>query len=240
MKNKKKILESLNKFIGDWISSISYAKCSLESYYFLADSKKTDWISVKQGENKSIRDTYGVLISYSRRVNLIEEYWEDLMKDDINYGNGIKDTIAICPEETINGIRQYTTRLDLPFDEPNGNNKMMAFIIDKYENVLLPQMNELSDIHVLDRMMNYEESIYFPFYKGLVVAKLAGNLDYEKLYQSRVDKMNQAMKENPWEKDECLKNIWRLEQLYERMKDVKPLEKPLFDLFRRASRSTDK
>jgi hypothetical protein len=224
MKNKK-TLELLNKSIKDWIYSIGYTICSFDSYYLLSDSKKTDWISIKKGEGNS-KDTYAILICSYRRINLIEEYWEDLMMDDLNFWRGIKSTIGIEPEETINGIRQYTTRLVLPLDEPNGINKMIAFITDKYENVLLPQMKEQSNIHILDKMMNYDQTGSFSFFKGLVIAKLAGNPDYKKLFQSRIDKMNQALKENPWEKEECLQNIWKLEQLYERMKDVKSLKNP--------------
>lgn len=119
-------------------------------------------------------------------------------------------------------------------DIDNEVEKFKNTFIDEYENLISPFLKQTENIHWMDEILNTnpmdfdEPCKYFPYngliFKKIIIAKLAGNTNYENIYSTFFDLYNNFLQEN--DDEESKKQFEVLKIVYERLKNVSQLENP--------------
>lgn len=104
----------------------------------------------------------------------------------------------------------------------------------QYENLLMPVLEKSRDVRWLDQKINAEPLKFKDFgeiapmahsteFHKLIIAKLAGNPNYEQIYQL----VRGTLVEWANEEEEGKGMLSAFDKVYEDLKDVKPLENPI-------------
>ena len=223
------IFLTLTTRLYDWITQKGYQAWGDTGYFYHKDfSKNRDWIKIGVGDNE--RGLYGVEIFAFRRIHLINDLWQDIAKDIMSFENYIPDTFSLEPKEYINDCLTYTTRMAISADEENIVERLYSFVVEKYDKVLVPELDRISNIKALNSLLNefnYGVGFPFPFFQRLVVAKLAGNPNYENIFQEMIQAYQKGVKEEPWRADYYMRGLQATKMLYERLRSVEALQNPV-------------
>lgn len=230
---EKKIFKTFNKYLAEK----GYSSKNNTQFYKESD-KVMDKISFRV---VSIYNDFGVICYFIRSYNAIEVDLNKLVKmfnlREMDYTIWITRT-SLNPslEDTKGhsilkggGIYLKTSDID------NEIEKFKNTFIYEYENIICPFLKQTENIHWMDEVLNAdpmdfdEPCKYFPdtglIFKKLIVAKLANNSKYEDMYKTYSNLYENFLKEN---NDEESKNQYQVLQIvYDRLKDVKPLDNPI-------------
>ncbi len=179
-----------------------------------------------------------------KRFDVVEDIWEDLqpsmeihqlknrgtirlsmercypeVRFEPNYD---KNRRGIGSEATLKGVKQYME-------------VVRVIIHDK----MLPVLDKYSDLREIDKVVNFsleftQENSGFlggdgSAFRRLIIAKLVGNPLYEDIYLYHKNLTENYIKSLQGELDDFNKSrIGALHTVYERLKDVKPLENTVF------------
>jgi len=106
----------------------------------------------------------------------------------------------------------------------------------QYENLLMPVLEKSRDVRWLDKKINSEPLKFIDFgeigpigysieFHKLIIAKLAGNPNYEEIYQL----IRGTLVEWANEEEEGKNMLSAFDKVYEDLKEVKPLENPILE-----------
>jgi hypothetical protein len=191
------------------------------------DDKVIDFLSYNFRADHS---SYGGGIYASRKIKLIESYWEDF-KERIGQRGGIPYTISAEPKgEQGQLLTNFGIGKVEVTDEEEIIMKSRDRIVSHYQNILFPLLEKQSDIHCLNEEYNnpYHKNYGGRWYHKLIIAKLSGNRDYEKIYNYVIgffmDIIGKESNEKYLKKYKATFELFP--ELYERLKNEKPLKDP--------------
>jgi hypothetical protein len=164
---------------------------------------------------------YAGNIYASRKIKLIEDYWEDF-REKLGMQYGIPSTINAVPRDE---EKRLITSFSIPQAEGQDGESLIYksrdYIIKFHKEIIHPLLEKQSDIHYLNNVHNesYKTNYNGRWCSKMVIAKLAGNPEYEKIYKHLMFILGGVGEKN---------QIWEavLPELYERLKNEKPLKDP--------------
>jgi hypothetical protein len=191
---------------------------------------------------------FGVIYNFSRKYQIIESILENL-NENPNYqihtfwGAVYNSTIFIYRtylDETLENTMGYSLLqgggIYLKSNEIDTEIlKFKNIFTSEYENLILPFLKQTENIHWLDKHINpipydiEEVNKYFSHQlidvKRIIIAKLVNNPNFERYYQESVKSCEVFIQQS---NDEATKKeLEILNIVYERLKDIQPLENPI-------------
>jgi hypothetical protein len=194
--------------------------------YFKKQEGYTDYVIIRLGGKAKLHELYAT-VSMGRKIASIEKYWEDYA-EQLEIRGLLQLTLNIDPLDE-KGVSKIS--ITLKDDDNEAVAKARDFIIHSFENVLLPEAESLTDVKALDRVYNdVPDSTRYgaieTWFKKMIIAKLAGNEKYEKIFNLFVTIHNEAIQVDPENKAEYDKLIFVANELDKKLKDVLPLTDP--------------
>lgn len=194
--------------------------------------------------NGRFRLTYGA----SKRIDPVEKIWDDYFLDITPLGVGktyVNRTIYFNARilndyqyDPANRIkwRKMEDNLDVNPTE-DGVKELVAKFLDTINLYLIPTFDKYNNIQLLDAFINARPDYFFEVmhlfpdrgfkYKKMIIAKLAGNKDYEfvcEAVRQHIITTEYVQGDLPMEKYYSVYN-----KIYERLKSVQPLANPILD-----------
>lgn len=118
-----------------------------------------------------------------------------------------------------------------------GIHQLVSELMESIKRYIIPTFNKYNDIRVLDAFINEKPAYYFEVihlltgnglaYKKMIIAKLAGNKDYELVCEAMKQFIMNAEGKQTRMPVEAYYTIY--ERIYERLKTVEPLADPILD-----------
>lgn len=221
---KKAVVNEIQSNIKDWLGSIRYEKFDPALEFYLKKEEKYEELLTFSFENTPKKLWVSIQL-FTRKFNIIENYWKEYMNNPIQLSSSRVKTIAGSHPNTINNI-----------DWAGGAEQgMVERICEKvktdYYTLVLPKLDEYSNIHKLDAIANGEDRTFSlgnseRYFRKLIIARLSGNPNYESIYEEMTGMYKKIILDEPT--DGYYQNqLWVIEQLYEKLKNVQPLENPI-------------
>jgi hypothetical protein len=213
----KKALEESFKELG--------FKLSLDNSITLLKQEQShiDFIHVFTGIDK-ITEQYNFIVEAGRKLNIIDQYWEEYRIEPMGLRKGDFPTIIV------NEMNKYIPFTQLPAETEELIPLVTLQIREFWERILLPMLDKYSNIKELDKfensvigkakILNIEGS----WFKKMIIARLAGNPLYDQLYLSITEMYLKAITDYPEEKPYYENNLWVAEQVNEKLKSLEPLK----------------
>ncbi|MDJ1505601.1 hypothetical protein [Xanthocytophaga agilis] len=234
-KRHVKFTSELRDQLAIYFNEHGYYLTDKEFVEFRYDSDTySDYVWLYAGEDKW-KKKFSTMIECARTIKYIESYWDEYKKTPLAFSEKILlYTFSGVPYEKdpVSHAQKNPTRMEIPFDNcsiEDISNKL----IYSWETLLKPRLDQYSHIDKLDSVVNKTlEKIDFPvhndgiwFYK-MIIAKLAGNPMYEDIYTyiSQLYKKCISDETMSTHKEYYKTRLWVVEQLYLKLRDVKPLD----------------
>ena len=157
---------------------------------------------------------------FSRKFNLIESYWDE-------YAGNLIEVSSLIPV-TISGSDKKLYHTANWEEEGSGLvEKLCNKVKSDYYTIILPKLNEYSDIRKLNDIANGDDRTFSlgnseRYFRKLIIAKLAGDSRYDLIFNELIKMYNNCIQEEPL--DDYYKNIlFVIEQIHEKMKNIEPL-----------------
>jgi hypothetical protein len=235
MIHSEKYINQIKTNLHNWFYSIGYNKVSSEFIGFDRETEKYyEKISVSVEINNDM--LLGAIPSFSRKIKLINNFWEEYKAYPLKTSGGIPytfsgDLIANFLFDEKNRPKPIANWANWREAEPNMIEKICEKVKEDYYGLILPKLDEYSNIYKLDVIANGEDRTFSntnteQYFIKLVVAKLAGNPKYEEIYQEMNDMYKKIILDEPTD-DYYKNNLWVIKKIYEKLKDVQPLENPI-------------
>jgi hypothetical protein len=187
----------------------------------------------------------GIKYILSRRYNAIEEHWNKYY--EMANGYPLIAEISTIATNAIFIDKKYEkypddammySGADLIRDNHEQEDLQLYFEEFKwqYENLLTPVLEKSRDVRWLDQKINSEPFRFKDFgeiiptaysieFHKLIIARLAGNSNYEQIYQL----VRGTLVEWAEEEEQGKNMLSAFDKVYEDLKDVKPLENPILE-----------
>lgn len=192
----------------------------------------TDYIVLYAGEDTH-RKSFSTMITAYRRVEVIEQYWEEYKVDPLGITQSIPYTFAANMNEKDPRTNQQVnvSRQVLPMEGYS-----IAEICDKHiafwEDRFKPWFDRYTDIATLNKEVNATvEATNFPlhnfgtwFYK-MIIARLAGDAKLDAITAHLTGIYQRGLEEEKNELDRafCQHRLQVTEALYQKLKNTQPL-----------------
>ncbi|OQP57473.1 hypothetical protein [Niastella populi] len=186
--------------------------------------------------------------SASKRIEPVEGVWDDYFLDIFPLGVGeeyVTRTIyfnaSILREYQYDPMNMIKWRRmnDYHFADPTeeGIHELVGKFLETIKSYIIPTFDKYNNIQLLDAFINERPEYFFEVmhlfpdrgfeYKKMIIAKLAGNKDYELVCEAvrkDITTTEYVQGDLPMEKYLSL-----YEKIYERLKTVAPLANPILD-----------
>lgn len=196
----------------------------------------TDFIVVYAGAD-NLKKKLSTMIHCYRRIELIERLWDEYKNSPLKIENSIPYTLAANMYERMsNGtISENVSRIECPFDKVviqeigDGHIKL-------WKERFKPWLDRYSNVFELNKAVNPSmELSTFPMYHGglwfykMIIARLSGDVILEQIYNHLVEIYEKAILNETNEKQRkgYEEELGVTHQLYQKLKNVKPLENPI-------------
>jgi hypothetical protein len=225
--NLNEFEKGLRSELNKWFSEKGFAIFEkLGFVYFKKQEGYTDYVIIRLGGKPKLHELYAT-VSMGRKIASIEKYWEDYA-ESLEIRTVLQLTLNIDPLDE-KGVSKIS--ITLKDDDNDAVAKARDFIIHSFENVLLPEAESLTDIKALDRVYNdVPDSTRYgtieTWFKKMVIAKLAGNENYQKIYNLFLNMHNEAIRASPERKEHFEKRIFVANELDKKLNNVPPLNDP--------------
>ena len=226
-------IEQLEDGLAKWLSKEGYQRYD-QDFWFRENTAYKDWFQLSVGIDKEDMCVY---TSASRLLKIEIVLWLDIATNLLQFQRYTPSTFVYEPYIQVAStykdhlLTVYTGRKRVaPYDGVIAD--LNEFVVNHHDKVLQFTMNELSNIQRLDSLLNNGEAILgvgfpFPFFQRLVVAKLAGNPNYENIFQEMIQAYQKGVKEEPWRADYYMRGLQATKMLYERLRSVEALQNPV-------------
>lgn len=219
---KKKIKESFEKF------GFQNFKNNGTMSYDNDDIK--DFIRFGGDHSLLLENYRGAITEYAREVKIISSFLKDLEKEMDYSFNSTITIVANLRDEKYNRIAWFEeTKIGKDLDVISEIFKVR--LIESYNNILFPIIEKQSDIHVLNAKYNkpFDSKRHgHHWFHKLIVAKLAGNTQYNDIYEYVIT-FFRGIEKNASTKEKTIrfgKWVEMIDEVHRRLKDVQPLENP--------------
>jgi hypothetical protein len=233
---RKAIINKIQSNIKDWLVSVGHNFEGKEFGDFVKETDKyIDTIFVSVEGTKSSGMILGNISTFSRKIKLIENFWEEYKKIPLKISGGIPCTFSgnlmgdflFDERGRPKSIANWANWREA---EPDMVERICEKVKTDYYTLVLPKLDEYSNIHKLDAIANGEDRTFSlgneVIFRRLIISKLAGNSKYEQSYEELLHRFKNGIIQYP--ENEKYKNyLFVIEQLYEKLKNVQPLENPI-------------
>ena len=188
----EKYTEQIKSYFANWFLSIGFNLGSKEFGCFTKESEhylETIFISVEVTKNGEM--ILGAISTFSRKIKLIESFWEEYKETPLKITGGIPKTFGgDLPRDFLFDERNQPKKIDnwlnLQEAEPHMVERVCKKVKSDYYSFVLPKLDEYSNIHKLDALANGEDKTFSlgneSDFRKLIITKLAGNLSHESIY----------------------------------------------------------
>jgi hypothetical protein len=231
----EKYIKQIKSQLYDWIISIDFTKQGDIFYLFSKEMIKYKdhiGISVEVHDNKLV----SYIQIFTRRIELVEDFWQEYSEKPLNITGGIPKTFGgSFPKDFLynekNQPKPIANWANWREDKGDIVERICEKVKSDYYTLVLPKLDEYSNIHKLDAIANGEDRTFSlgnseRYFRKLIISRLAGNPKYEEIYEGMTEMYKKIIVDEPT--DEYYQNmLWVIEQLYEKLKNVQPLENPI-------------
>jgi hypothetical protein len=220
---EKELRSELNKWFAEK-GFVVFEK--LGFVYFKEQEGFVDYVIIRVGGKAHLHELYAS-VSMGRKIDSIEKYWEEYT-EQLEVRTVLQLTLNVDPLNEKGASKIAITVKD---DDPEAVAKARDFITHNFEHTLSPEVEALTDIKALDRVYNdVPDSTRYgaieKWYKKMIIAKLAGSKNYEKVLNLFITIHNDAIRVDPDNKAEYEKLIVVANELDKKLEKVLPLSDP--------------
>jgi hypothetical protein len=218
------LLKAYNYFVGKY------------NYSFRAEySFGHDRISINL---RQIGTKYYLQYTFLKRIDSIEAIWLEYLKD-INLGNQspnsfmtIASSIIGLKPELLKDVRYHKYGYILEPTE-TGINRYLDEAKLQINKIIIPFLSKYNKVNELDSLFNNPPDKYIDLkkysnqgveFRKMIIAKLAGNPDYEKVCSAMKTLIESWIKQD----SRMTGYMTVYEKVHKKLKDIKPLENPNF------------
>lgn len=183
--------------------------------------------------------------SADKRIDPIEEIWDDYLSELMRVGESYVSTTLAFDANRIKdyeydpvNLRERMLNVDTYKSKQTeeGVSEMANQFLNNIKLYIVPTFDKFNNIQVLDAFVNgkpdyYHEVIHLfsareaLIYKKMIIAKLAGNKDYELVCEAMKQRILKAEEGSA----RLVQYLLVYEEVYERLKTVEPLANPILD-----------
>ena len=227
---KSKFENELNLSLMKTFKCLGFKQNDKKKWRFEKKSNKTiDFVSIRPSNPKEREFLYYVITGL-RQLKTIDNFFVGYLKQ-LEIKIGILYTIAITPEND-SELRFKKVKISIKPNESIYNlvedcSKQLENI---YSTLILPKLEEKSDVQVLNQEFNTPFSKTMQgtinWYRKLIVAKLAGNEDFEQIYKYAIQNYESWIlnEQRTKYKNKYTLQLLGLKQIYEDLEKVEPLQ----------------
>lgn len=221
--------------LSNWMTEIGFVNDKKDSFLFTKRQKLyIDHVGISIEKHGDC--IVGYVQIYTRKIALIESYWEEYKETPLKITGGISKTFGDdFPKNFLfsehNRPKSIANWANWREAAPDMVEKICEKVKSDYYDLVLPKLMEYSNIHKLDTIANGEDRTFSlgnseRYFRKLIIARLSGNPNYESIYEEMTGMYKKIILDEPT--DGYYQNqLWVIEQLYEKLKNVQPLENPI-------------
>ena len=173
---------------------------------------------------------------FSRKINQIESFWEEYNDKILKFSEYVRETYS---GNLLGDFLFDDKNKPLPIDNwanwklegPELVDKLCNKVKSDLNNLVIPKLDEYSDIRKLNAIANGVDNTFSlgnseRYFRQLIILKLSGDKEYDQKFKEIVNMYKRCISEEP--NDNYYKNmLFVIEQIYEKMESVKPLDSPI-------------
>jgi len=215
-------LKQIETELTNWFETIQFVKFKDTSNLYSKETEKyNDFISLHYEITGKVLIVQ--LQSFAREIKFIENFWTEYIN------NPLVLHLFINPTLRGGGDKRTNHKVNLIDVKPDIVEVMCPKIKSDYYEIVAPLLDEYSNIHKLDAVANGDDKTFSigneRDFRKLIIAKLAGNMNYESIYDEIYLRVSNGIKQYPNE-THYQEYLWVIEQIYKKLKNVYPLENP--------------
>ncbi|MCS3798889.1 hypothetical protein [Niastella sp. OAS944] len=218
--------DGLRKELDKCFSEKGFAVFEKRGFAYVKERKGyTDYVFIRLGGKSYLHELYAQ-VSMGRKIELIESYWEEYA--ELLGIQRMRLTMSIDQLDE-RGVSQLG--ITLKDDDTEAVAKARDYIIQTFEKILYPQAEFMTDIRELDIVHNNvpDNTRYGSiekWFRRMIIAKLAGNENYQKVLNLFLSMEQKAIQLDPENKAEYETMINIVGELDKKLSNVLPLKDP--------------